>query len=281
VDGQVQDLAGRHTQMAAALEEIAGTADGLNQRVAGVMNLVESWLGAAGAAIATLDVGAVPGLVSAGSAILATWRTLWPELEAFAGSLAQRLEIDLGVRLPAPWPSPAGGTRPPGIELPGRPGILITTPAPDWPRILITTPAPDWPRILITTPGPKGPSILITTPPPRLPTILINVPGPAGPRIVTDKPAGGRGRPPQGERVPPPRELPAFPDAKRVKPKTPVQGGGGLRARWKGKDGTIYEWDSQHGAVEVYDRRGRPLGEYDPNTGQQTKPPDPARRVEP
>jgi hypothetical protein len=60
-----------------------------------------------------------------------------------------------------------------------------------------------------------------------------------------------------------------------------VQGGGGLRARWKGKDGTIYEWDSRHGAVEVYDRRGRSLGEYDPNTGQQTKGPDPTRRVEP
>ena len=80
--------------------------------------------------------------------------------------------------------------------------------------------------------------------------------------------------------VPAPRDLPAFPDAKRVRPKTAVQGGGGLRRRWKGPDGKIYEWDSQHGTVEVYDRRGRHLGEFDPNTGEQIKPPTSGRKVE-
>jgi len=80
---------------------------------------------------------------------------------------------------------------------------------------------------------------------------------------------------------PPPKELPAFPGARRVKPKTSVKGGGGLRARWKDFLGRILEWDSQHGALEVYDKRGKHLGEFDPDTGAQTKPPDPTRRVEP
>jgi len=60
-----------------------------------------------------------------------------------------------------------------------------------------------------------------------------------------------------------------------------VQGGGSLRKRWKGKDGKIYEWDSQHGTVEVYSKNGkRHLGEYDPGTGKQVKPPNPEREVE-
>ena len=81
--------------------------------------------------------------------------------------------------------------------------------------------------------------------------------------------------------TPAPKELPAFPDAKRAKPKTPVQGGGGLRKRWVGKDGSIYEWDSQHGTVEKYNKRGKHLGEYDPVTGEETKPADPSRKVTP
>ena len=41
--------------------------------------------------------------------------------------------------------------------------------------------------------------------------------------------------------------LPGTPDAKPVKRKTSIQGGGGLRKRWKDANGNIYEWDSQHG----------------------------------
>jgi Cytotoxic len=58
-----------------------------------------------------------------------------------------------------------------------------------------------------------------------------------------------------GQPVPAPKELEAFPDAERAKPKTPVQGGGGLRQRWKDSDGNIYEWDRQHGTVEKYNKR--------------------------
>lgn len=77
-----------------------------------------------------------------------------------------------------------------------------------------------------------------------------------------------------------PKGLAAFPDATKVNSKSRVQGGGSLRSRWKDRKGRIYEWDSQHGAVEVYDKQGKHLGEFDPITGEQTKPADPGRKVE-
>jgi len=78
-----------------------------------------------------------------------------------------------------------------------------------------------------------------------------------------------------------PSTLEAFPDLQRATPKTSVQGGGGKRKRWKDKKGKIYEWDSQHGTVEVYNKRGKHLGEFDPKTGKQLKPADKTRKVEP
>ncbi|WET08196.1 colicin E3/pyocin S6 family cytotoxin [Pseudomonas sp. D3] len=80
---------------------------------------------------------------------------------------------------------------------------------------------------------------------------------------------------------PKPDFLPAFPDAKWAKSKTSVQGGGALRPRWKSRNGTIYEWDFQHGAVEKYNKRGKHLGEFDHETGIQNKAADPTRKVEP
>lgn len=91
--------------------------------------------------------------------------------------------------------------------------------------------------------------------------------------IVLNAPASGY--------VPAPSALPGFPDATRAKRKTYVQGGGGQRKRWKTAKGLILEWDSQHGAVEMYDKRGRHLGEFDPLTGEQTKVADRARSIEP
>ncbi|RLU09557.1 toxin [Pseudomonas prosekii] len=79
---------------------------------------------------------------------------------------------------------------------------------------------------------------------------------------------------------PAPSALPAFPDVKPAPMKTSVRGGGKKRRRWKDLSGRIYEWDSQHGKVELYTKQGKHLGEYDPQTGEQTKPADPARRVE-
>ncbi len=77
-----------------------------------------------------------------------------------------------------------------------------------------------------------------------------------------------------------PKLLAAFPKAKWARSKTSMKGGG-KRPRWKDPDGTIYEWDSQHGAVETYTKHGVHLGEFDHITGEQRKPADPTRRVEP
>lgn len=76
---------------------------------------------------------------------------------------------------------------------------------------------------------------------------------------------------------PAPKGLTAFPDAKWAKSKASIQGGGGKRHRWVDSSGKTYEWDSQHGTVEMYDKRGKHLGEYDPETGEQTKPAKPGR----
>ncbi|MBM1186533.1 S-type pyocin domain-containing protein [Pseudomonas lundensis] len=80
--------------------------------------------------------------------------------------------------------------------------------------------------------------------------------------VVYTKPFGG-----DHSYHPPPKDLSAFPDARVTPRKTPLQGGGGLRKRWKTRDGTIFEWDSQHGAVEKYNKRGKHLGEFDHETG--------------
>lgn len=38
------------------------------------------------------------------------------------------------------------------------------------------------------------------------------------------------------------------------------------KKRWKSEDGDrLYEWDSLHGEIEIYNNRGRHLGVCDPN----------------
>ena len=81
--------------------------------------------------------------------------------------------------------------------------------------------------------------------------------------------------------APAPKNIDGIPGLISAKPKTPVKGGRGMRKRWKDKKGNIYEWDSQHGTVEKYDKRGNHLGEFDPKTGAQVKPRDKTRKVEP
>ncbi|WP_224788990.1 colicin E3/pyocin S6 family cytotoxin [Pandoraea terrae] len=76
-------------------------------------------------------------------------------------------------------------------------------------------------------------------------------------------------------------EIAAFPYLVKTKPKTPVQGGGGLMARWCDMKGRIYEWDFQHGAIEKYTSRGQHLGEFDHLTGERLKPADRNRWIEP
>jgi hypothetical protein len=74
--------------------------------------------------------------------------------------------------------------------------------------------------------------------------------------------------------IPAPTYLPAFPNTVRVKPK-------GGRYQWKDKEGLIYESDSRHGTVEIYDRLGRHIGEFGHETGALRKRADRGRTVEP
>ena len=79
--------------------------------------------------------------------------------------------------------------------------------------------------------------------------------------------------------VPPPKVPAAFPDLRRVKPKTSFSAG--KRARWKDDEGRIYEWDYQHGEVEIYTSKGKHMGQFNSHTGVQTQPAISTRTVEP
>ena len=137
------------------------------------------------------------------------------------------------------------------------------------PNPVVVDPLPENTRIKATTsPAPEEKSFadyILILPLPYIPPIYIYLNADHKYHVAP------KGNPP----------LPAFPDAKTAKKRTPVKGGRSLRSRWKDPKGRIYEWDSQHGTVEIYDRSGRNhLGEFDPITGEQTKPADPTRKVE-
>jgi len=52
------------------------------------------------------------------------------------------------------------------------------------------------------------------------------------------------------------------------------------RKVWRNADGTrYYTWDSLHGEVEVFDRRGYHLGSVDPVDGRFLKGPVQGRRL--
>jgi predicted nucleotidyltransferase len=51
--------------------------------------------------------------------------------------------------------------------------------------------------------------------------------------------------------------------------------------RWRSDDGKrLYTWDSLHGEVEVFNRRGRHLGALHPVTGDLVKEAVPGRRID-
>jgi hypothetical protein len=76
---------------------------------------------------------------------------------------------------------------------------------------------------------------------------------------------------------PAPKGLTAFPDAVLSPSKSSVKGGGQKRKRWKDRKGRIYEWDYENGRVELYDKQGKHLGEFDPETGERKKDAEPGR----
>ncbi|MFI8222755.1 colicin E3/pyocin S6 family cytotoxin [Pseudomonas sp. NPDC085632] len=157
---------------------------------------------------------------------------------------------------------------------------LIWTPAVDGSDILGTPAleaAPQAPNIWVYPPTKAADGILVNPvyPPEYRDFILVFPPGSLVQPvyIVLNVPKDFKYHPA-------PVSLPAFPDVKPAPLKTSVRGGGKKRRRWKDASGKIYEWDSQHGKVEIYTKQGKHLGEYDPKTGKQTKPADSTRRVE-
>lgn len=108
-------------------------------------------------------------------------------------------------------------------------------------------------------------------------------PGGGGGGSITTVPRGHQsgGGVNVGNYIPPPNKIGGISGLNPAKRKTPLQGGGGLRKRWKDRKGNIYEWDSQHGALEKYNKQGKHLGEFNPETGTQTKAASKTRRVEP
>jgi len=156
---------------------------------------------------------------------------------------------------------------------------IIWTPAAD-PNAVLGIPALEGvtlkPAVWVYPPGPKTEQILIDPAyPPDYQDAIISFPSQPtiAPIYLSINVRGGGDH----SYYSPPIGLSAFPDAFPVKSKSSVQGGGGKRSRWKDKKGRIYEWDSQHGAVEIYDSQGKHLGEFNPETGEQTKRAKPGR----
>ncbi len=78
--------------------------------------------------------------------------------------------------------------------------------------------------------------------------------------------------------IPAPKDLPGLPGAVKV-PGKDRNSAGKLRPRWELPSGDFAEWDSQHGEVEIYDKRGKHKGVVDPKTGAKIKPAVPRRRA--
>jgi uncharacterized protein YukE len=249
VHGRVDELASNHERMASSLESIAEESERFNSDALTAVVGIRSWLAAAPGAVLGMDTGEITRLLGQGNILISHLERLTGDVEQFAGRMVQMMSIDLDF---------ARRQVDKMAIQPIRRGI-IKDPIPPQPNPREIIPTPDHrpkPNIMAIGGFALGP--LITSPD--------NIPGLSN--ILRSY-------------QPPPQTLPGFPDATPVKRRTPVQGGGGLRKRWRLPDGRILEWDSQHGAVEMYDKRGRHLGEYDPRTGAPVKPPDQARKVQP
>jgi len=68
-------------------------------------------------------------------------------------------------------------------------------------------------------------------------------------------------------------DSPFWQGLKPYRGKTKTNGESGKRRRY-------FEWDHTDGDIEVYDGRGNHLGSASPETGEQTKPAVPGRRID-
>ncbi|MFJ4587232.1 toxin [Pseudomonas moraviensis] len=162
----------------------------------------------------------------------------------------------------------------------GNGSTLLWTPSVDSSRGSAIPPlesAPQVPHIWVYPPTEQADKIIVNPVyPPEYQDFILVFPADSGVQplyVVLSRPALGG----DIKYHRPPVSLPAFPDTYPVKSKSSVQGGGGKRSRWKDRKGRIYEWDSKTGAIELYNKQGKHLGEFNHETGEQIDPADPER----
>ena len=165
---------------------------------------------------------------------------------------------------------------------------LIWTPAVDGSDILgipALEAAPQAPHIWVYPPTKAADGILVNPvyPPEYRDFILVFPVGSGVKPLYVVLNTARKGLAPAGHsyhKPPTTEQITAFPDLKKVKDKNPVQGGGGLRKRWTDAKGKrIYEWDSRHGELEMYQSDGAHLGAFDPYTGEQREGPRKERSI--
>ena len=161
---------------------------------------------------------------------------------------------------------------------------LIWTPAVD-PGDTLGIPAleaaPQAPVIWIYPPTEKAAQILVNPIyPPEYRDFILVFPVESGVRplyVVVSVKAGDH----KYHKAPNTEQINGFENLIKAKPMTPRQGGAGLRERWIEEKGRrIYEWDSQHGELEVYlASDGSHLGAFSHLTGEQLKGPKKKRNI--
>ena len=161
---------------------------------------------------------------------------------------------------------------------------LIWTPAVD-PSGTLGIPtleaAPQAPVIWIYPPTEKAAQILVNPIyPPEYRDFILVFPVESGVRplyVVVSVKAGDH----KYHKAPNTEQITGFGNLIKAKPMTPRQGGAGLRERWIEEKGRrVYEWDSQHGELEVYlASDGSHLGAFSHITGEQLKEPKKKRNI--
>lgn len=166
---------------------------------------------------------------------------------------------------------------------------LIWTPAID-PADTLGIPAleaaPQAPNIWVYPPTEASNSILVNPIyPPQYQDFILVFPADSGVRplyVVVSEPWKGR-KNPDHDYFPAPKtsEITGFPGLVEQKRKTPRQGGGGLRERWRDAKGrTLYEWDSKKAELEAYRESDLShLGAFDPYTSERRGQPKKERRI--
>lgn len=161
---------------------------------------------------------------------------------------------------------------------------LIWTPAID-PGDTLGIPAleaaPQAPVVWIYPPTEKAAQILVNPIyPPEYRDFILVFPVESGVRplyVVVSVKAGDH----KYHKAPNTEQITGFENLIKAKPMTPRQGGAGLRERWIEEKGRrIYEWDSQHGELEVYlASDGSHIGAFSHITGEQLKGPKKKRNI--